>query len=304
LSLHDTVLPGCLYRDVAILSAALTAGLNTARNLGALRDQEDFHPAPSFLSEEHLAFLKPDQIEKVQKELERVQPKYDRLLLTFIHRTYKNELSAEYARHGYMRRVGTLKRCIDNVFDLIPPETEDVPDRNVLHDAQINIQAFLANVYGCIDNLAWVWVHERGLEKKIGRTRVGLRAKHTELRATLSHEFQAYLRSIDQWLDYVIEYRDALAHRIPLYIPPGGVQPKNVDAYNELSQRISEALYVKRDGYEYEGLSSQQEKLLIFQPLITHSVTETTAHFPFHVQMLADFLTIEQIGYKMLNELG
>jgi hypothetical protein len=255
------------------------------------------------LLEDDLAFLKPDQIEKVREELERVQPKYDRLLLTFIHRTYKNDLAAEYARHGYMRRLGTLKRCIGNVFDLIPPETEDVPERNVLHDAQINIQAFFANVYGCVDNLAWVWVHERGLEKKIGRMRVGLRAKHIELRATLSEEFQAYLQSLDRWLDYVIEYRDALAHRIPLYIPPGGVQPKNVDAYNDLSRRKTEALYVKYDGYEYERLSSEQEKLLIFQPLITHSVTETTAHFAFHVQMLADFLTIEEIGYKMLNEL-
>lgn len=203
-----------------------------------------------------------------------------------------------------MRRLGTLKRCIDNVFYLIPPETEEVPDRNVLHDAQINIQAFFANVYGCIDNLAWVWVHERGLEKKIGRMRVGLRAKHTELRATLSNEFQAYLRSLDRWLEYVIEYRDALAHRIPLYIPPGGVQSKNVDAYNDLSRRITEALYLNGDGYEYERLSSEQEKLLIFQPLITHSVTEITADFAFHVQMPTDFFTIEETGYKMLNELN
>ncbi len=131
-----------------------------------------------------------------------------------------------------------------------------------------------------------------------------LRAKHTELRATLSNEFQAYLRSLDRWLEYVIEYRDALAHRIPLYIPPGGVQSKNVDAYNDLSRRITEALYLNGDGYEYERLSSEQEKLLIVQPLITHSVTETTADFAFHVQMLTDFFTIEEIGYKMLNELN
>jgi hypothetical protein len=30
---------------------------------------------------------------------------------------------------------------------------------------------------------------------------------------------------------------------------------------------------------------------------------ETTAHFPFHAQMIADFLTVEEIGYKMLDEL-
>jgi hypothetical protein len=197
-----------------------------------------------------------------------------------------------------------LRRCIENVFTLIPPETDGVPDRNVLHDAQINIQAFFANAYGSIDNLAWVWVYESGLEGKIHRNRVGLRSKHMEVRATLSINLQAYLQKIDPWLDYLIEYRDALAHRIPLYIPPGGVLTKNVDAYNDLSQRIADALYVQNDGFEYERLSAEQEKLLVFQPLITHSVKETTAHFAFHAQMLADFLTVEEMGHKMLGELA
>jgi len=158
-------------------------------------------------------------------------------------------------------------------------------------------------VYGAIDNLAWVWVHERGLDTKIHRNRVGFREKHTEVRTSFSQDFQDYLRKLDPWLTYLVEYRDALAHRIPLYIPPGGVQPKNLDAFNDLSQRMWDALYVRLDGFEYERLSAEQEKLLVFQPLITHSVTETTAHYAFHVQMLADYLTVEELGYKLLKEL-
>jgi hypothetical protein len=250
-----------------------------------------------------LSYLKPDQIAKIEATLNEIESKYNRLLLTFSHRPFDSEQAAEYARHGYLRRVGTLRRCIENVFKLIPPETSDVPNRNVLSDAQINIQAFCANVYGCIDNLAWVWVYERGLDKKISRNRVGLRAKHTEVRVTLSDRFQAYITNLDPWLEYQIEYRDALAHRIPLYVPPGGVPTKNIDAYNDLSRRMTEALYVKNDGFEYERLSAEQEKLLVFHPLITHSVKETTAQFAFHVQMLADFHTVEEMGYKMLAEL-
>jgi hypothetical protein len=82
------------------------------------------------------------------------------------------------------------------------------------------------------------------------------------------------------------------------------VLTKNVDAHNEFSRRMTEALYVKNDGFEYERLSAEQEKLLVFQPLITHSVRETSAHFAFHVQMLADFLTVDEIGHKMLDELS
>jgi hypothetical protein len=104
-------------------------------------------------------------------------------------------------------------------------------------------------------------------------------------------------------MTYVIEYRDALAHRIPLYIPPGGVPTKNIDAYNDFERRLRDALYVRGDGYEYERLSAEQIVLLVFQPLITHSIRETTAHFAFHAQMIADFATVEELGLKVLAEL-
>ena len=37
---------------------------------------------------------------------------------------------------------------------------------------------------------------------------------------------------------------------------------------------------------------------------MTHSINETTAHYAFHVQMIADFMTVEELGQKMLLELG
>jgi hypothetical protein len=58
------------------------------------------------------------------------------------------------------------------------------------------------------------------------------------------------------------------------------------------------------DGEAYEALAAQQNELLVFQPLITHSVTTASAQFAFHVQMIADFLTVEQVGEKMIAELA
>lgn len=249
-------------------------------------------------------YLKPDQVEKINELFGEIEPKYNRLVLMFSHRRYGNERAFEYAQQGYVRRLGTIKRCIENVFTLISPEENRIPIRSVLHDAQINIQAFYANVYGCMDNLAWVWVYERGLEAKVPRTRVGFRAKNTELRATLSNNFRTYLETLDPWLDYIVEYRDALAHRIPLYIPPGNVRLKDADMYNDLSRRMTEALYVRGAAWEYERLNAEVEKRLVFQPFIAHSVRETTGRPVFHVQMLTDFLTVEEAGYKMLDELA
>jgi len=251
-----------------------------------------------------MGFLSQDQIKEVEEKFGTVLPKYNNLLLKLPVTRFQHGKAAEYFRHGFVRRMGTLVRCIDNVFTLIPMDTEQVPGKDVLQDTQINIQSFFANVYGCIDNLAWVWVYEKGLDGKIRRNSVGLRAKHAEVRSTLSASFQDYLVKLDSWLEYIIEYRDALAHRIPVYVPPGGVPVRHVDAYNTLERDIQEALYVRGDPDEYDRLLQEQNKLLVFQPLITHSITETTAHFAFHVQMVVDFMTIDEMGTKMLHELG
>lgn len=38
-------------------------------------------------------------------------------------------------------------------------------------------------------------------------------------------ELQAYLAEHDAWFEYLEDYRHALAHRIPLYIPPRQLGP-------------------------------------------------------------------------------
>jgi hypothetical protein len=223
--------------------------------------------------------------------------------MRYVYYPFQSRSAAEFAHHGFARRVQLLRRCVENVFKIIPPGASQVPSRARLYNAEINIQAFVANAYGSIDNLAWIWVHESGLHSKIDRRRVGLREHHSEVRASLSAEFRGYISKLDKWFEYLVEYRDALAHRIPPYIPPGVVRPAWVDAYNSLSMQISEALRDLNND-TYEKLVQQQNELLIFQPLITHSVTETTAHFPFHAQMIADFLTVEELGEKMLSEMA
>jgi hypothetical protein len=158
-------------------------------------------------------------------------------MMKFVSHPFAEAKAGEYARHGFARRIQTLCRCIENVFKIVPPNTAKVPSKQRLHDAQINIQAAIANIYGCIDNLAWVWVYERGLSKHVKPRQVGLRQHNVQVRASLSEEFQAHLDTLERWLEYLADYRHAVAHRIPLYIPPGNVRSKDVDAYNEL-QRV------------------------------------------------------------------
>ena len=136
------------------------------------------------------AYYGPDVIAQVNGRLAEIESKHDHLLLSFGQLRLNSTEAMEFVQHGFMRRVGTLRRAITNVFNLIPLDQVDVPGRPALQDAQINIQAFFANVYGSIDNLAWIWVHERGLVTTIRRNQVGLRSNNTELRLTFSPDFR------------------------------------------------------------------------------------------------------------------
>jgi len=67
--------------------------------------------------------------------------------------TLKVEKAREYLQHGACRRVKTIVRCLDNVFRIFAPErTKPLPGGDV--SDVINLQAFIANVYGVFDNVA------------------------------------------------------------------------------------------------------------------------------------------------------
>ncbi len=58
-----------------------------------------------------------------------VNPAYERLLEEYLSLRLTNEAAYEHARHGFVRRLGTLKRCIENVYSTYLPERFDKPSR-------------------------------------------------------------------------------------------------------------------------------------------------------------------------------
>jgi hypothetical protein len=246
------------------------------------------------------ALLTDAHIAIISARLSTIESKKDRLVFKYVGHNFSQPKAREYAHHGFARRLGTLARCIENVFRLVAPNSTEVPQKEVLYDAAINIQAAIGNIYGCADNLAWVWVFERGMA--IDRKDVGLRKHHKKVRETFSQEFSSYLASLDPWFEYLVEYRDAFAHRIPLYVPPGGPLEKDHERAQELENLKSAALNAL-DACEYERLREEQEKLFVFGPVMCHSFSEMGAPFAFHPQLIADFLTVEQLGERMLAEL-
>jgi hypothetical protein len=245
-------------------------------------------------------------LKKFEDELAQLNQRYENLFIEVLQLHLTSARAREFAVHGFARRLKIITRCIRRVFEIIPPARSQLPTEHELSDAAIHVQAFIFNVFGCLDNLAWVWVSEIDLRKDDGTplpaSYVGLRPSNIVVRSSFSEETRGFLQDMNDWMGYLDDYRHALAHRIPLYIPPYTVRPENADAYNDLQKRMNEAVQ-KRRYAEYDALSAEQTKLAVFTPWIQHSIGEGTRPLVFHAQLLVDFSTVEQVAYKLIGEL-
>jgi hypothetical protein len=210
----------------------------------------------------------------------------------------------EFATQGFIRRLNTLRFCIENVFEAIPPALNTPPEPRKAYDCVINLQAFVVNVFGALDNLAWILVHEKALSndgKPMDKRAIGLSAKNKMLRRQLSGGFNAYLTEKSGWFDELGNFRDAVAHRIPLYVPPFVISPEKMAEYEEI-QRLKEAAMM--DEEEYDRLDAREKSISHFASLMAHSLTEQGNRFiQFHPQMLGDFNLVVEVAGKVLDEL-
>ncbi len=252
-------------------------------------------------------YFSKEVLEQLAMERTDVDRRFAQLLPHYALIRLNDPRAQEFAQHGFARRISTLARCIHNVFEAIPPDRVELPSKDERTDAMINLQSFVFNAFGAIDNLAWIWVSEIGLKgddgKPVPAAHVGLGPSNKTVRATLSAEFHAYLNGFDDWFEYLADYRHALAHRIPLYIPPYVVTYSNEKAHRDLDTQMAEALG-RFDSDEHARLAAEQLKLARFRPWMNHSFEEGAKPVAFHAQMLFDFKTVDELARRMLNELA
>jgi hypothetical protein len=226
-----------------------------------------------------------------------LQSRLDALATAYASFPYKTQAGLQYATHGFLRRFNTMHHCIERVFAILPPEQDQRPSGTILYDATVFIQSFVMNAFGALDNLAWVWVSEKPL--KLSRNKIGLGPKCEEVRGSLTEETSDYLTAHDDWFDDLIDFRDALAHRISLYIPPYIVSVKNEAAHKALEARK----LATKDNDEYDRLSAEQRTMEEFHPIMKHALDDNKPPVPFHFRMVNDFRTGEEIAERVMGEL-
>lgn len=254
------------------------------------------------------SFFSAEDVAKLNEAKDDAHKKFDELRNRLAARAYKTPRGREYAFTGLIRRLDTMIRAIDYVFEILPPEKEDIPSTDETVPATMLIQSFVINVQGCLDNLAWIWVFETGLKgsdgKDLDRRAVGLGdSSYWIVRKSFSMPFQKYLKQRTKWFQHVSEFRDFLSHRIPLYVVPFILSGPNSKEYHRLEREAFEA-GLKGDYQAYDDMKAEQQKLGAYRPWMTHSSAEKAPAAVFHQQLLQDFLTINECANKIMEELA
>lgn len=247
-------------------------------------------------------YFSDEDLEKIKISYDEVTKTYRSLLLTYTTKNFRTAEATEFARHGFARRLKTLARCIHNVFDLCPPNIDRKLSEDELADLVINLQAFILNVYGALDNLAWIWVKEKSILNKKGQpltqNQVGFSKDY--IRKSLPAEFQSYLVTLEKWFKHLEDFRHSLAHRIPLYVPPFVVNNEEAAKERELQQLRQSAL-LSQNFDEFERLTNEVDKIGYFVPFMTHSFSEDSPYAIFHAQIIVDWKTVVEIADKFLR---
>lgn len=195
---------------------------------------------------------------------------------------------------------------MDRLFVIIPPNSEKSPTKETRHDAEAFVQSFLVNVYGAIDNMARIWCIETDLRNAkgvpISDGMIGFGPKNIRVRESLPADMGSYLIKCDPWFGYLENYRHAVAHRIPVYIPPAMLNEQDAEEYRRIEVEIGNA--IKEYNFElWDELMAKQKALGTFKPVMTHSYGEKARPVTIHGQLICDIATVAEIGERLLAAL-
>lgn len=216
-----------------------------------------------------------------------------------------NAAATSHLNHGVGRRLSVMANAIDEVFNLVPPENTRAT-RATIGKATICLHAFLINAVGVLDNLAWVYIHWHCIDSEFE----GYRQTHVDLfksglQSRLPRPFVAFLTT-DQMIDwqkaYLKPYRDALAHRIPPYIPESYL-PADLELLSINDDQTRTAVSAS-DWDEVHRLQDRRSQMLGHAYSFIHDLTPPIQPLLLHPQLLADAATVDEIVRAFLASLS
>ena len=201
--------------------------------------------------------------------------------------------------HGVCRRIGIIYSAINNIFTIFPPDRREKLTSKERSDIDINLHAFFININGILDNVAWCFVFENKVEsgKMLKKHDVGLYKKKTI--TILPEKLKELINSskIKIWHEsYSKNYRDALAHRIPLYVSRAIFTKTEAASFEALEKEESTIDFMTAEGRRRaDQLINEKENLGSICTWFSHSMNDGGKPILMHPQLLCDYETISSI---------
>jgi hypothetical protein len=146
--------------------------------------------------------------------------------LSILADTLRVKEAREYLLYGVNRRLPILRMNLRTVFDIAYAGRSEIME--LLEEARLmdmHLHSFFYHCYGALDSAAWCIAYERGFlepgadwTKK--KNKIGfLKTDYSKWLEQTIPSFWISLNNVEQQHQALAVIRDAIAHRIPLYVP-------------------------------------------------------------------------------------
>lgn len=243
------------------------------------------------------------QAQQLNLEYLKVYTRYQSLRFNFMYLNLKVREAERYKTFGVTRRLGILSECVENIFNIYPLNSRRNPTDKEISNLTINLQCFIFNLYGVFDDLAIIWAYEsKFIEKKDNireisffinkeednknqnNKKIKQNNKKIKQYNNLPESIRNLIENRKDWKKYHMDIRNAIAHRIPIYLA------KKYDS--------------KEDAERYNNLKTIQDEIP-FSLKIVYSLdnSEDIYVFNLHKQIIIDYKTLEEFIVLFMNEL-
>jgi len=193
--------------------------------------------------------------------------------------------------HGVLRRLLIIRH---NTIELttFKPDNPNFLDFETSTMLTMHANSFYLHLHGLFDNLAWAIAYSfpaYGMineDDKACQRRIGL-FKADFMHHIPSAELVKYLKGQSEWHKMLKEFRDPIAHRLPMYAPPSRFTEEDVAEYHKLHAEALAAL-MAHDFDMHARLRQEQRQLGTYVPCLCHSLRGSPLLLPLKEQVEQD----------------
>jgi hypothetical protein len=195
------------------------------------------------------------------------------------------EGARRHIRAGLSRRLLYLQRCRILIRKECA-ENEATLSPYIATDLSIYINSYYVNLCGALDNLAWILVHELRLQDPVNekdrKTQKLASLKEKDFLKSItksSPQIANRIRATLDWHKEVLDLRHPAAHRIPLTVISGVLEPEEKEEYQRLQSLANTELKENGDTNRYFDLLSMASQLGQFYPWLENPLGHQNGFF-------------------------